>query len=473
MNKKKLLVKNTFIILIGKICTQFLSFFLMPLYTNILSSKQYGTFDLIITYISLCIPIITMQLDMGVFRELIDVRDNQLEKNRIITSGFISILFQLSIFLSLFFLINFFVKIPYFIYIVFCTVFTAISSYFLQISRGYGDNTDYSIASVIAGVSTLTFNIFFLVILKFGIDGMLLSMGLGNLLACIFLFFKCKIYKSINLNFYDKQKHKALLKYSLPLVPNSLIWWIINVSDRTIITLFLGTATNGIYAVSNKFSNVLIQIFNVFNLSWTESASLHINDNDKDVYFSDIFNTVIKIFSSICILLILVLPIIFELLIGKDYSEAYIYIPLLLIGMIFNIIVSFIGSIYVSLKLTKKVAMTSLYSGIINIVINLILVKYIGIYAAIISTILAFMTMSIYRYLDVQKYVKIKLCLKPTLVIVCLFSTSLIIYYLKYNMLTIILSIILILSMIILNMDLIDIIKSKIVKKKKGNYSCE
>lgn len=467
MNKKKELVKNTFIILIGKICTQFLSFFLMPLYTNILSSEQYGAFDLIITYITLCVPIITLQMEMGIFRELIDARDNQDEKNRIITSGFTSIFFQLLIFLILFFTINIFVKIPYYIYILFCIVFTIISSLFLQISRGYGDNVGYSIASAIAGISTLIFNIFFLVVLKLDIEGMLLSTGLGNLLACIFLFFRCKIYKSIDFKIYDKRENKELLKYSLPLVPNGLIWWIINVSDRTIITLFLGTAVNGIYAVSNKFSNILIQIFNVFNLSWTESASLHIKDQDKNIYFSDIFNIIIKLFSSICILLILIMPILFDLLIGKAYSESYIYIPLLLIGMLFNIIVSFIGSIYVSLKLTKKVATTSFYSGILNIIINLMLVKYIGIYAAILSTILAFMIMSIYRYFDVQKYVKIKLCLKSVLLIICLFITSLIVYYLKYNIFTIILSLILIFFLVILNKDIVESIKNKITKKVK------
>ena len=64
MSKKKDLVKNTFIILLGKVCTQFLSFFLMPLYTNVLSSSEYGTVDLIITYVALFVPVITLQIEM-------------------------------------------------------------------------------------------------------------------------------------------------------------------------------------------------------------------------------------------------------------------------------------------------------------------------------------------------------------------------------------------------------------------------
>ena len=72
MNKNKELVKNTAIISIGKICTQFLSFLLLPLYTSLLTTKDYGTVALITTYQQLLGYIVFFQIEQAVFRFLID-----------------------------------------------------------------------------------------------------------------------------------------------------------------------------------------------------------------------------------------------------------------------------------------------------------------------------------------------------------------------------------------------------------------
>ncbi len=429
MNKKKELIKNTIIILLGKVCTQFLSFFLLPLYTGVLSSMEYGVVDLITTYMVLIVPIITLQLEMALFRELLDARRNENKKKVIISSAFFSIGMQFIICLIICLGINVFINIPYKISILFNIVTLMMSNILLQIARGNGDNVGYSLACVIAGGFTIIFNILFLVVLNFKVEGMLLSTALGNSLAVIFLFFRVKLYKYIKYNCVTKKEIRRLLKYSIPLVPNGLIWWVINVSDRTLITWFIGVEANGIYAVSNKFSTILIQIYNVFNLSWTEAASIHINDEDKDQFFSDTFNNTIKIFSSICLLMICILPFVFSILINEEYYEAYTYIPFLLLGMIANIVVSFIGCIYVAKKMTKEVARTSFWSGVLNIFINIVCIKIIGIYAAVVSTILSFLLMSIYRYIAVQKYVRLKVDISMLFKLIILFCITLISYF--------------------------------------------
>ena len=123
MSKKKDLVKNTFIILLGKVCTQFLSFFLMPLYTNVLSSSEYGTVDLIITYVALFVPVITLQIEMGLFRNLIDFREDEKARVRVVTSGLRRLCLQLIAFVVIFTVLNLFVKIPHGIYILLCIIF--------------------------------------------------------------------------------------------------------------------------------------------------------------------------------------------------------------------------------------------------------------------------------------------------------------------------------------------------------------
>ena len=467
MQKKKELIKNTLIILLGKICTQFLSFILLPLYTSVLGSGEYGTVDLITTYITLAVPIITLQIETALFREIIDARKDDNKKTTIISSGICSIFFQFIICLIIYLIINLIIDIPFNMHILFVVICTMTSNILLQISRGNGDNVGYSIASVIAGISTILFNILFLIILDLKIEGMLLSIALGNLLATIYLFIRCNLYTLFNVKNISKEQIKCLIRYSLPLVPNGLIWWIINASDRTLITIFLGTSANGIYAVANKFSNILIQVFNVFNLSWTESASIHINDTDKDIFFSDIFNAIIKLFTSICISLISMMPFIFPIMVNKEFYESYTYIPLLLVGMMFNIIVSFIGSIYVALKKTKEVAKTSLWASILNIVINLCLIKTLGIHAAVISTILSFLIMSIYRYIDVQRYVSLKINYKMLLQLITVLLLVIITYYINKTVISILTCVLVIICLMYINKDIISKIRGILAKSKK------
>ena len=206
---------------------------------------------------------------------------------------------------------------------------------------------------------------------------MVLSMAIANGLGALYLFIKLKLYKYFNKKLIDKKLIKSMVKYSAPLVPNSLSWWIVSVSDRSIISVVLGAASNGIYAISNKFPTLLSSVFAIFNMSWCESATLHINSEDRDEFFSDICNTVVKLFSSLGVGMIACMPFVFPLLINSSYNEAFIYIPILAVGVVFNVGVSLYSSIYIAKKMTKQVASTSVMGAIINIVVNVLLIKFI------------------------------------------------------------------------------------------------
>lgn len=429
MSKSKELIKNTAIIMLGKLCTQLIVFLMLPLYTNVLSSEQYGLYDLIVTYIALAIPIVGFQLEMGVFRFLIDCRKNESTKTKLITNTILAITLSAILFSGIFIAVANVISLNYYPYILFCALSMLISNLFLQIARGLGDNLGYSIGSIIAGVSAVILNLVFLLVCKMGIEGILLATAISNTICALFLIIKEKVIRHIDVKTYDKKQVAVLLKYSLPLIPNSLIWWVIGVSDRTIISIFMNPAANGIYAVSNKFSGIISQIYAIFNLSWTESAALHINDDDRDKFFSNTFNMTVKIVTSISLLMLAAMPFIFKVMVGEGFNEAYLYIPILTFGMIFNAIVSFMGAIYIAKKRTKEVAITSLWSGVLNIVINVALINQIGLWAASISTFLAFFIMTIYRYFDVQKYVKLKFDARVAVVLLLLFAVCITLYY--------------------------------------------
>ena len=89
INREKSLYKNTGIIAIGTLCSKAFQFFLLPLYTNVLSTEDYGIVDVLLTVTTLIIPIITLQLSSSAFRYLIDVED-KLKRAEIISTAFLT-----------------------------------------------------------------------------------------------------------------------------------------------------------------------------------------------------------------------------------------------------------------------------------------------------------------------------------------------------------------------------------------------
>ena len=132
--REKSFIKNTIIIFLSKFCTQFLSFFLLPFFTTLLSTEEYGYFDLYSTYAWLLAIFLTLQLENGIFRFLIDKRKNTNGIKSIITNGIIIILVQLIIFMIIYFICLKILKIKNIEYIFIMTLSTSLLNLMLQIS---------------------------------------------------------------------------------------------------------------------------------------------------------------------------------------------------------------------------------------------------------------------------------------------------------------------------------------------------
>ena len=77
MNRYKYLIKNIGLLTLSSFATKLLSFFLVPLYTNILTTTEYGTYDIFHTTISVLIPILTLNVQESVMRFALDKKYNR------------------------------------------------------------------------------------------------------------------------------------------------------------------------------------------------------------------------------------------------------------------------------------------------------------------------------------------------------------------------------------------------------------
>lgn len=409
MNRKKELARNTAILTVGRLCTQFISFFLLPLYTAVLATHEYGTYDVMITYAALLLPLVNWQFDQGLFRFMLDDRGDREKLSELFTTLLLSSVMQCCLYAVVFFLVRPFLRMDYKEFLLVYVILHVFTALLLQFVRGLGNSVQYAVASFISASATTVLNVIMLVVLKMGLPGLFISTVLAQILTLVYL-----VAASGCIGYFSPDRVRLpLLKtvgaYSLPLIPNNLAWWVVNASDRMVINVFLGAAANGIYSVANKFPGVFIRFYNILNLSWTETVSLHYQDEDRDEFFSETMTSLFKLFACGCFCIVAMMPFAFPVLVNIRYEAAYNQIPILMYAMIFRVLVGLYSCIYVAEKNAKKIAFTSIAAAVINLTVDLLFIRKIHVYAASVSTLVAFLTMFIFRYFDVNKTVTMKI----------------------------------------------------------------
>lgn len=400
--------------MIAKISTHFISFLLLPLYTALLSTEEYGEMDIYSSLAMIIIPFLTLQLEMGLFRFFITEKSEK-SKKQIITTSFTCIFFLLLIGSAIFGAAAYILQIKKAVFIFLYYISMTISTVLLQVCRAYGDNKAYGMASFLGSALTLCLKVVFITVFQWRVEGILVSSVLAQLVCSVYMIVRTRVYKYFDPSFYDKQTRKTLFKFSLPLVMDQVSSWGVNYSDRIIILAAFGTGVNGIYSFANKFSDITCAFFNVFNVAWTENVVRGLDNKDNEDYVNKMFLFIFNIYFAVITGIVNLLPLIFPLLVNADYSEAYGHIPILLLGMFFSGMASTIGCVFISYGKTKEVAVTTVAAGACNVLVHLALLNAFGLYAASVSTLVSFGFLFIYRYVSVRKFFVMNLSVKQTL----------------------------------------------------------
>lgn len=436
MSRTKELAKNTAIISIGRVGTQLVSFFLLPLYTAKLATSEYGNVDFVTTLASFIVPVITMLMEESMFRFLIDA-ETEIEKKKIISQAFIfsflNLLVGMVVAIPLLLKSGYELGYPILLYTISC-VFIALAN---ALSRGVGRISLYAFSNFICSVSIISLNIILILILDMGFWGMIIANVLSNIIVSLLVFTILKVWSYINVRYFDLNMMKYMLKYSLPLVPNTISWSIINVSDRLVIVSVLGASANGLYSVANKFPNIINTFYNFFNIAWRESSARILKSNDVGE-FKKIYGFIKKELFLVTIMLISGIQFVYPFFINKNYQSSVAYVPILTISVYYLSLSAFYGGIYTAYKKTTILGTTSFVAAIVNVLIDIVLIKFVGIYAAAISTVVSAFYLYYYRkrkmshYLDVKDNRDWKILVTFIILLILFYKASLIIHIVEF-----------------------------------------
>lgn len=463
MNKYKSLAKNTAIFAIGTFGSKILSFIMVFFYSRAMQTAEFGLLDIIINSASLLLPISMLGITNAVIRFGLD---DDYSQNDVFTTGILSVGIGFCVLLLASPLIMLVEDLKKYIVLFYAHILMSalrhVCSFFVR-----GDNKTklYAADGIFSTFMTCALTIIFLIPLKMGIVGYMLAIIIADFSSVLFLTVSSKAYRHLSFKRLDFSVTKQMIRFSLPLMPTALLWWVVNVSDRYFVKYIEGNAANGLYAASYKIPTILTLVSAIFLDAWQISAVSEIKSRERNEFYSDIFKSFQGAIFVVGSVLILTSKLVTKLLLAESYYDSWQYIPTLIFATVFSCFVVFMGNIYLAQKKNVATLLTTVVGAALNLILNGPFIKIFGVQGAAIATCVSYFVVYAARAIDIKRKDKdIRLSSIRVLINSCLMLAQTVIMILETPYWVLLQFALLILTIIFNYKMLIELIK-KVLKK--------
>lgn len=405
-NRSKKLMTDVVMFSISNFGSKVLVFLLVPLYTATLSTEEYGIADLFSVSINLLLPLLTLAVTEATLRFLLD---DESDKGKILAISLLTI--GISFILVLIIspgIVRLYPEIrPYYILFLLTYLITALNDFFSNFIRGLDKTRVFAIKGVLYTVAVISFNILFLLILRIGLTGYLLAIIFAEVISIIYMLFAGEVWQYFGLLKIDFQLTKEMLKYSIPLMPTIISWWIMQMSDKYIIIAYSGLAVSGIYSIAYKIPSVLSVVSAIFNKAWQISSVKSSNDDDYPVFFRKVYLLYFVFCMTVCSILIVLSKALGYVLFANEYFIAWKYVPTLLVAYFFSGLSGVMASAFTTKKRTSVLFYSTLCGAALNLVLNFALIPKYGALAAAVTTLIGFCVTCLIRDICMRLFFRI------------------------------------------------------------------
>ncbi len=404
-NKYTRLLSNTALFAVSTFSSKVLSFLLTRLYTTYLTAESFGIVDLVVASSNLLIPLVSLGISNAVIRFGLEKGVN---KKDVFTGGLVAIGMGFAVLLCFIPLVGQVSLLKGNLLLMYVYVLiSCLRTLNCQFVRARLYTKLYAIDGILSTLLTLGFNLLFLVVLEMGTLGYLLSIICADALSVLFLGVVARLWEYIRFKGMDFSLYKSMLRYSLPLVPALMFWWVTNASDRYFISYIWGPAENGLYAAAYKIPTIVTIMSTIFTEAWQLSAVTDGQGLGRDRFFSQVFSAVAGISFLAGGGLIFACRWVMRLLVAPSYYEAWRYVPILILAAVFSSFVSFLNSVYMVEKKSVLSLLTIMVGAAANIGLNAWLIPRGGPNGAALATFLGYLLVFLIRCVNTRHLIRI------------------------------------------------------------------
>lgn len=420
--RSTILKRNTVALTVGRLGSKLLVFLLVRFYTYVLTKEQFGTADLISNVANLLIPLACAGLSGGFFRFAAEARSKR-ERTDVFSAGVFILIIASLVFALLSPLL---LLVPYFkehVLLILAYVLCANLHYLVSdFVRAQGRFRLFALQGLINTALNIALNLLFLLPLSMGVNGYILSIIAADLLTSVFLIVCCRLWQYVRLREVDRTLLSGILRFSLPLIPASVCWWITNASDRYMVTYFCGEAANGLYAAAYKIPNLLVIAAGIFTDAWQFSAVVenrraHDAESESDrterihsleQFFSGVFKGYTGFLTLAAAGLMLLCRPIAAVLFDPSFADAWTYIPVLLLATVLSSLSNFASSVYMVERRGRAMLVTSMIGALANIAMNFALIPSLGALGAAIATAASYLLVFVIRLIHTRRIIRFR-----------------------------------------------------------------
>jgi len=406
-NKYTNLIKDSLVFAVGSIGSKLILFLMVPLYTNIMSTGEYGTAELFQTvttmlYSIFCLNIFSAVIRFGLSKS--EKREDVLVCAMAIGSvGSLACVMMTPV-------VRFYSGLAQWRWALCAnTIFTLFLNIEMNYLKASDKNLLFAVTSLLQTLVLALTSVVLLLVFKMGVKGFVISYLLSAFSACAIPLIWGNIHSDIRRGRFKTDLAKRMVQYSAPLVISALSWWIIHSSDKIMIEQMLDVASLGLYAVAAKVPTVINMSSGIFMQAWGISSIKEIESTKDTSFYSEILVLYSTVLFLVTIMFIMLIQPFMHIYVGKDFVGGWVYAPLLITAATFSSISGFFETLYAALKLSTNNMICTLIGAVLNIIINYIGIQRIGILGAVIGTTTAFLTLAVIKMVDIKRHMSIQI----------------------------------------------------------------
>ena len=403
-------IKDFGIYAIGNLGSKLITFLMVPLYTYCVDKpSDYGYYDVCLTLCFLLIPVVTLQMRDGTFRFLLDTTDER-RKAAIISFACRTMLLSAIATVAVAIAVAMIHPVAYMAYTVALLLVMSANEVAAQTARGLGNNRVFVANGIIQSFGIMALSLLLVAAMGMGIEGIFIANIAARIISTAFIETKMHIVSHyLRIGGRIQGLGRDMLRYSLPLLPVTLCWWLTTSSDRFFIMHYLDLHTNGVYAVVLRFSSIIQTLSVIFYQTWQETAIVQYGSRDRNAFFSKILNGYVFVLVALLIAYTFMVKICYHWLVGPEYQGGIDYVYPLGVSTVCYAIAAYFELPYPCAKDTKRAIPSVVLTAVVNVALNYALVPAFGIYGIIATSIISYGTLIAYRWVDTRRYCKLSI----------------------------------------------------------------
>ncbi|MCL2857107.1 MAG: polysaccharide biosynthesis C-terminal domain-containing protein [Oscillospiraceae bacterium] len=404
-NAYRKLVSNTMLFGLSTFGSRLLPFLMMPLYTRVFTQAEFGLRDLLTASANLMVPIISLCIHEAVIRFGME---KETRRTDVFTTSMVVIFCGYGVLLLAWPLVGLIEHhAGYMVLLYIFTLTAALRSTVTHFVRASGFVKLFALDGVFTTVLTVALIVIFIVPLEMGVGGFLLATIIADGFSALSQILFLRLYRFFSLGQLRMSTLKAMLRYSVPLMPTAVFWWVTNLSDKYFVTFMVGLEATGLYGAAGVVPRVITLVSTIFIQAWQISAFTEYKSPAGERFYSTVFRSYYTlVFLAASGIILLVRPIM-TVLVSPYFFPSWQYVPFLVLAVGFSCLVTFLGTIYNAHKRNSMVTVTTFIGAVVNIALNLLLIPRMGVQGAALGTFISFFLVFIIRAVDTRRYMKI------------------------------------------------------------------